>query len=435
MELSQPDTNCQPFTLQNYDRQNLFVRAEDWTGVTESGNTVPDWWLWKYFGTTALSDTNLDSGGIYTLGDDFTNGRDPNVLQFSIQVANNYVSSTPAQVQLAMVGSPYYIAVLVDDTNFNNAVWNNFSSSTVDVNLGFTEGWHQVWIGLRGHADDVSAAIWQWKRLKLDFTPPALVITGPTNGTVDVPVIQLTGYSPEALAHISYELTNLSGVFSNQQVLITSQFCSTNTWEFTTNYFEGVDIPLTIGLNQFTIQATDMAGNTTTTNFSLTLDYSAKTNPPVVQLDWPQDGMVFCGSQIVCRGSVSDPTVHITAIMVDTNNMTNTFNGLVGRDSKFAIDNLPLIGGVNHLTLTVTDVAGNVTITNLSILQGDAGLTIDPVAAGQTIVTGSISSTNFTVWVNGIQATLTGNTWEADNVPTRPNGLVKVTAVPNGGSL
>jgi hypothetical protein len=64
-------------------------------------------------------------------------------------------------------------------------------------------------------------------------------------------------------------------------------------------------------------------------------------------------------------------------------------------------------------------------------------LTIDPVAAGQTTITGTINSTSFTVWVNGIQATLSGtdNTWEADNVPTRPNGLVKVTAVPNGGGL
>jgi hypothetical protein len=73
-------------------------------------------------------------------------------------------------------------------------------------------------------------------------------------------------------------------------------------------------------------------------------------------------------------------------------------------------------------------------------LQGNAGLTIDPVAAGQTTITGTINSINFTVWVNGEQAavstTVNDNgvyTWEADNVPTTPNGLVKVTAVPNGG--
>ncbi len=69
-----PDqTNVLSFTVENLDRQNLFMRAEDWTGVTENGNTTPDWWFWWYFGTTALSDTNLDSVG-NTLLYDYTNG-------------------------------------------------------------------------------------------------------------------------------------------------------------------------------------------------------------------------------------------------------------------------------------------------------------------------------------------------------------------------
>ena len=62
-----------PFTVQTPERQNLFMRAEDWTGVTENGNTTPDWWFWWYFGTTALSDTNLDGLG-NTLLYDYTNG-------------------------------------------------------------------------------------------------------------------------------------------------------------------------------------------------------------------------------------------------------------------------------------------------------------------------------------------------------------------------
>ena len=60
--------------------------------------------------------------------------------------------------------------------------------------------------------------------------------------------------------------------------------------DFTTNYFECLDVPLTNGLNVITIHATDLAGDTTTTNFNFTLDYSSKTNPPVVQITWPQDG-------------------------------------------------------------------------------------------------------------------------------------------------
>jgi hypothetical protein len=65
-----------PFTELTLDRPNLFLLAEDWTGVTENGNTVPDWWFWKYFGTTFLWDTNLDSAG-QTLLHDYQYGLDP----------------------------------------------------------------------------------------------------------------------------------------------------------------------------------------------------------------------------------------------------------------------------------------------------------------------------------------------------------------------
>ena len=63
-----------PFTVPTSGQDSLFLLAEDWTGVTENGNTTPDWWLWKYFGTVALSDTNLDSRGVNTLLYDYTNG-------------------------------------------------------------------------------------------------------------------------------------------------------------------------------------------------------------------------------------------------------------------------------------------------------------------------------------------------------------------------
>jgi len=185
-------------------------------------------------------------------------------------------------VQLDVAGSPYYVATLVADPNFSNAVWNTYSSSSLTVNLGLTEGWHDVWVGLRGHADEASSAVWQWKRLKLDTTPPALFVTTPTNGTVAVPLIQLTGYSSEALARISYDLSNAAGTVTNQPVLIEGQFYDTNTAEFTTNYFQGYDVPLTNGLNVITLYATDLAGNmsTLTTNIQCT----GNSNPPAAAL-------------------------------------------------------------------------------------------------------------------------------------------------------
>jgi hypothetical protein len=36
------DTNCQPFSVANYGGQNLFLRAEDWTGVDSDNDGIPD---------------------------------------------------------------------------------------------------------------------------------------------------------------------------------------------------------------------------------------------------------------------------------------------------------------------------------------------------------------------------------------------------------
>jgi hypothetical protein len=441
-ELWPTDPNCQPLNLQNNSRQYLFVRAMDWTGVDSDSDGVTDWWSWKYFGNINLTDTNLDySGNGLTFAQDYSNNITPTVYTYTgLEVPNNYVSTTTPAVQLDVEGSPYYVAVAVDDPNYmTDAVWNTYSGSTVPVNLGIAQGWHEVRIGLRGHADDPTSAVWQRKRLKLDWTPPALFITSPTNNTVDIPTIQLQGFSPEALSSISYDLSNAAGTLTNQQVLVLDQYYDTNTLEFTTNTFQAFDVSLATGANIFTLHATDLAGNVTTTSFAFTLDFSSKTNPPVAALIWPQNGIKVCGSNFTCNGSVSDPTASVTIQTVDTNGNTNVFNALVGRDGGFYVSDLPLNSGTNVYTLTVTDVASNMTTTNFTVIQGDAGLTIDPISPNQTTVTGEINFNTFTVWVNGIKATMSssqnGNgvyTWEADDVPIPPNGsVVQVTAIPN----
>ena len=166
------DTNCQPFVL-SIDPQspNFFVWARDWTGVTSGGNQTPEWWFWQNYGTVDLSDTNQDANGNSLLSD-YTNNVVPDTFTFSeVQVTNNYVSTTPTTVKLNVTGSPYYIAVLVDSDNFSNAVWNTYTSPNLSVSL-WPQGWHDIWIGLRGHADDPTNAVWQWRRLKLDYTSP-----------------------------------------------------------------------------------------------------------------------------------------------------------------------------------------------------------------------------------------------------------------------
>ena len=259
-------------------------------------------------------------------------------------------------------------------------------------------------------------------------------------------MIEIQGYCPESLTAITYDLSNAAGVVTGQQVLILDQNYDTNTFEYTTNAFQAFDVPLTNGDNNITPHATDMAGNVTTTNFSYTLDYSTKTNPPVVKLFWPQDQTVICVSNYTWHGWVDDFTATVVAQMVDTNGNTNLFNAAVERDGNFWVENMPLSSGTNYLTLTATDAVGNVTTTNITVFSGAVTLTINPPTSDQLwsnaiVVTGTISdSTDYTVWVNGAKATLNGDgTWTATNVylPMGGTAVLQARAIPNtnnGGS-
>lgn len=403
---------------------------------------LPDWWEWQWFGSYGYNGTNLDGNG-NTFLYDYANGVAPDAIQFQIQVTNIYCNVNPTPAHLAVQGAPYYIAVLVDDTNFNDAAWERYTSPNITLNLGARQGWHEVGVGLYCYADNPGMAVWQWRRMNLDLTPPSIVVTNPIvcNGaaTVSIPMIQLKGYSPEQLGGLSYDLSNAFQTITDQFGGVTSQFYDTNSRAFTTNYFECLDIPLTNGLNTVTIHATDLAGNATVTNFYFTVDYSTKTNPPTIQLYWPLNGAKICQSSFTWRGLISDPTATVTAQMVDTNGNTNTFNGIVERDGKFWIEGLPT-NGTGLYTLQVTDVVGNVATTNIAVMPGDLALTLSPPADTSlwnptVTVTGTISdSSDYALWVNGVEATLNGDgTWTANGVPVTPGGtaVFQARAIPN----
>ncbi len=436
------DTNCMPFTVSQSNRTNLFIWARDWTGITENGNTTPDWWFWEYFGTTALSDTNLDSQA-YTLLFDYQNGLDPNFIQFSLSVTNQYINNMSAPLQLNVTkGVPSYFAVLVDDTNFNDATWNTYTSTNITAYLGLVQGWHDVWVGLRGLPSNAMQT-WQWKHLNLTM-PPVLVVTNPVTGVVDEAMIQIYGYCQDSLASISYDISNAIGVVTNQQSEITDRYYDTNVCAFTTNYFECLDVPLTNGLNAIIIHATDLAGDTTTTNFNFTLDYSSKTNPPVAQITWPMNGTQISGSNFTCRGWINDPTATVTTQLVFTNSDTNLFYGgiytnvyagQVERNGNFWLENLPINAGTNAFTITVTDEIGNTSVTNVSIVQSTLVLTVNPVTPDSQLwqptvnLTGTISDSTYAVWINGVKGHNNGNgTWSASNVPVNGGGTASFTA-------
>ena len=442
-------TNIMPFAVQNSGRDILFLKAMDWAGIDSDSDGIPDWWIWKYYGNLSETATNLDSQGNTLLSDyqNFTNGivpYDPNVISFTIEAANQFVNIPFANAQLAITaGTPSYYAVLVNGQTATN--WLPFVSTNLTVSLGSTDGVYNVSVGLRGLPADATQT-WGSYSFTLDTVPPVVTITNPIIGSDAVikPYLQLQGFANEPLASLSYDINNAFGLATNQNAFVTDQTFDTNQVDFTTNYFHAYDVPLATNDNYITLRLTDRAGNTTTTNFDVVLDYTGATNPPVVNLIWPQDGMAVSGTNITIRGTMSDETGSIVAQIVDGDGNTNTVPGIVERNNMFWIENVP-VNGTSQISLQATDAAGNVTTNNFTVTPSDLILTIDSTPTGDALyqgygsVSGTISDSSYAVVVNGMAVTndywTDGETWywEVDNVPIYGQGTATFDAVATPG--
>src|ERR1041384_5674124 len=208
----------------------------DWDSDADG---LPDWWEWMHFGNlNQTAGDDFDGDGLINLAE-YQDGIDPNKVKFRTFFSKFYVTNANATGTIELAGGvPSSMAMLVDSTNFSAATWTSYSSNFT-ANLGSNEGWHDVWVGLRGRLAS-SHQTWGTTRLKLDRTPPLLVLTGPSS-VVSQPMIQVLGYSPEELSSISFDITNAAGLLANQQVLVLDQHYDTNTWEFTTNTFQAFD--------------------------------------------------------------------------------------------------------------------------------------------------------------------------------------------------
>jgi hypothetical protein len=360
-----------------------------------------------------------------------------NAANMTISFPNLFVNTN--LIMASVSGGPAAaMAVLVNDTNIADATWIPFSSVPL-VLLGTNDGTYQIWFGFCG-SDGTS--YWSEVSVTLDTTPPAVVITNPTASITSKPMIQLQGYSPEPLTSLTFTVTNSQGTNSPGEGFVTDQYFDTNLFELTTNWFECLDIGLTQGTNYVSLRATDRAGNVTITNLIYIFDTNGDTTPPAITLFWPQDGTQISGTNFTLRGLLDDETASLTAQIVSTNGTTNTVNGLVERDGKFWVENLPLVGGTNLITITATDAAGNTSVTNISVFPSPVALTIDPPSPDQLwnqtlTVTGTIDSSDYTVWANGAEASLNGDgTWTATNVYLPPGGtaVIQARAIPNSNN-
>ena len=407
------------------------------------GDGMSDGWEWENFGNFTQTGTqDFDQDGYNNLYE-FLAGTDPNTAMFVIQLANDHVRSTNVTGTTDLLrGFPTRMAVLVNNTNFSSAVWVPYFASFT-ATLGPADGKYDVWVGLRGRADD-SVPVWMRAAVTLDRTPPLVVITNPVASLTSKPVIQVQGYSPEPLAGVSFSVSNALGAGATAAGFVTSQYFDAATRQLTTNFFQCFDVELTNGQNIITVRVADLAGNTTTNRLTCALDYTGDSNAPVVTVTWPQNGAKIGLASVTLRGRVDDETATVVVKAV-AGLTTNSMSALVERNGAFWVEDLSLVAGTNTLTITATDAAGNTRATNLTLIGSDMQLSINAVSdallnQNTVTVSGLSSTTNAKVWVNGVAATMSGTgAWTASNVrvPSGGTAVFAVTAIPlsdNGGN-
>jgi len=165
------------------------------------------------------------------------------------------------------------------------------------------------------------------------------------------------------------------------------------------------------------------------------VDFSGNTNPPVIQLDWPQNGTHIGADSFTCRGWLGDPSAQIWAQLVDTNGVTNIMSGRVGRDGAFRIPSLPLSAATNAVTLIASNVLGQYSATNIAVIRSSVTITIDassPISPSVGFLGGEISEPGYTIWVNGVMADQDEWGWVVWESPlTVDSTFLQIRAIPN----
>lgn len=348
---------------------------------------------------------------------------------------------------------PEVIAIFVSrdkpqDPDNAPAKWMPFKE-WVTVDLGEGDGSRNIFVAAKWKASDERYDGSGWG-MTVRRSGPTIWIKEPPPGVISQPIIQIKGVSTCELGGINYDVLDQAGqrTTSDEIGFVTDSFFDEKLFEYTTNWFECLDVELSPGTNTVVVRCLDDAGNVTTTNLVYVFTTAGDLQPPIfISLIWPTPGMIVSGSTFTIRGRIDDVTAQLTG-EIASDGRTNHFSGFPERNGVFWYEDVPLMLGENRVTLMAKDAAGNSVKTNFVVL-GSAGpeLSMDPIAEddlmklweGRITVKGKVTPSGYQVFVNDVRAIVNSDgTWTAENVPVRsPNGgtaTFDMTAIPNSAA-
>lgn len=136
------------------------------------------------------------------------------------------------------------------------------------------------------------------------------------------------------------------------------------------------DAPLLEGDNVFTITARDLAGNTTT-DIATVVMVPPDLEPPTIAIQFPTlDPMFETSTSPLSLAGMANDNTGVTS--VSWTNHRGAQGQASGRET-WAIPSVPLKAGLNVITVTSTDLAGNVTTTALTVMHSPSRIPNRPV--------------------------------------------------------
>jgi hypothetical protein len=272
-----------------------------------------------------------------------------------------------------------------------------------------------------------------------DTEPPIIRITSPLPFLTSQPLVQLLGNANERLPKITYKVYDASGVLtaSGTGFLLDEHF-DERRHTFTTNWFQCFDVPLKPGVNSVVVSGEDRGGNKTIVTNRYDLDFSIDQLPPAFTLAVPNGG-TFIAKGYNLHGHVDDPSADVQVHVTAANGASYDVQQSTERTGDFIIENLSLETGMNTVTVTARDAAGNSSLGQiLTIEQTAIEFTIDSVAppGGSLVnISGGFSDPNYTVWIGGVKAVHgSGNssgTYTVVNAIVAEGGVLNAIAIPN----
>jgi hypothetical protein len=246
--------------------------------------------------------------------------------------------------------------------------------------------------------------------VSLDKTPPSITVTAPIGNNVNTGIVNLQGLVVDALSGLA--TVNCNGTAATATG--TAFACS---------------LVLTPGSNTIGITATDIAGNSVTSNLSLNF-----VNPIPISIVTPTPRQLFSTNPITVTGTVGNAsaTVTVAGVTATVNNGTFTATGVVLHEDKNLLTASAASpdGSAGSATVTVyLDTTPPVvhidTPSDGTIVTSPQ---IDVFGNVNDLVTGTVNGDQVSVSVNGVSAGVANRSFAARGLLLVP-GLNTITAV------